>query len=47
MTRILKIILMTLLTANVYSPSLTSKQLHQMKLNAGIITEKLNETRDF
>lgn len=38
---------MTLLTANVYSQSLTSKALHQMKLNAGIITEKLNETRDF
>ena len=40
-------LLMTLLTANVYSQSLTSKPLHQMKLNAGIITEKLIETRDF
>lgn len=38
---------MTLLTANVCSQSLTTKPLHQMKLNAGIITEKLNETKKF
>ena len=40
-------LLMTVLTAEVFSQSLTTKPLHQMELNAGIITEKLQETRDF